>query len=97
MATKDISDLQVCLAYKECDYQRKQLMGKLIRVPFPYELLSLWTGQPEKVCYRACERADSRGYIDWGVSLRSGWLSEKGYELIGNNIGGNKDEVEKFF
>lgn len=50
--------------------------------PFPYEQLSAETGAPEKVCYRACERADGRGYLDYGVSLRTAWLTDKGKELL---------------
>lgn len=28
------------------------------------------------------ERASGRGYIDYGVSLRSGWVTDKGNQLI---------------
>lgn len=72
MARKDISDKQVCKAYSESKKCNK----------FPYELLTEWTGQPEKVCISAMERAYDRGYIEYGVSLRSGWLSEKGLALL---------------
>jgi len=71
MATKDITDKQVCEAY-----------ANKYRVLFPYEALAIMTGQCEKVCYRACERAESRGYIDSGISTRSGWLTDKGRELL---------------
>lgn len=77
MATKDISDEQVCRAYSE--YQRN-----LSR--YPYQLLSAWTGEPEKVCYRAMERADRRGLIEYGVSLRTGWLTEKGIQLLLDSV-----------
>lgn len=74
MATKDISDQQVCEAYRDYDADRSG--------PWPYELLVLWSGEPWKVCYRACERAARRGLVDYGVSLRSGWLTEKGQEVL---------------
>lgn len=73
MALKDITDAQVCRAYAKHKGGDKR---------WPYEILMEWTGQPEKVCYRACERAEERGLIDCGVSLRSGWLTEAGMALV---------------
>jgi len=78
MARKDITDMQVCFAYVE---SRKDKGG----THWPYEFLQLWTDQPKKVCYRAMERAFDRGYIEYGVSLRAGWLTEKGVALIANS------------
>ena len=77
MATKDIGDKQVCLAYKE--FERQTLLIKTYE--WPYEILMRITGQPFKVCYRAMERACKRGFIDYGVSLRSGWLTSAGKAL----------------
>ncbi len=71
MAMKDISDALVCKAFAE---------AKAAGI-WPDELLARWTGQPEKVCYRAMERAEQHGMIEFGVSLRSGWLTEKGKSL----------------
>lgn len=71
---KDIGDKQVCEAYKTS--------REIQHVKYPYEILHEITGQPEKVCYRTMERAFSRGYIEYGVSLRTGWLTEKGEELL---------------
>lgn len=93
MATKDVSDLQVCRAVQAYQDAMKPLFettrGVLFGVapvadspPFPYEALALETGQPEKVCYRAMERADRRGLIECGVSLRTGWLTKAGAELL---------------
>lgn len=73
MSVKDISDELVCKAI----HQFKKT-GDL----WPYVLLQKWTGQPEKVCYRAMERAQRHGLIEVGVSLRCGWLSEKGLALL---------------
>lgn len=75
MAMKDITDRQVCLAVKAF---RDRDLG----LPWPYEALAIETGQPEKVCYRAMERANQRGLLDYGVSLRTAWLTEKGEALI---------------
>lgn len=52
--------------------------------PFPYEELAGMTGAPEKVTYAACERACDRDLIEFGVSLRTGWLTEKGKALLPN-------------
>lgn len=75
MATKDITDLMVCQAYQ--DRQPTEL---------PYDLLMQRTGECLKVCYRAMERAHGRGYIEYGVSLRSGWLTDKGKQLLKENM-----------
>lgn len=77
MAMKHVSDYMVCVAV---DTYRQ--FYKTTDVPYPYETLAKFTGQPEKVCYRAMERALRRGYLEYGVSLRTGWLTEKGKALI---------------
>lgn len=74
MATKDISDKLVCMAFSLSQHSDHK--------KFPYEILAEWTSQPEKVCYRAMERASERGLVEYGVSLRTGWLTEKGKDLI---------------
>ena len=74
MATKDITDMMVLEAYE------MRRLGFDTR--WPYEMLMEQTGEPEKVCYRAMERAENRGLIDCGVSLRSGWITEKGKEML---------------
>jgi hypothetical protein len=73
MSRKGISDKLVCDAY----FQARE------KNVWPYELLEEWTGEPFKVCYRAMERAHKNGLVDYGVSLRSGFLTDKGRELIG--------------
>lgn len=75
MSTKDISDKQVCEAYR--DFKAADMRG-----PWPYELLQERTGQPLKVCWRAMERASDRGFVDYGVSLRTGWLTPEGEALL---------------
>jgi hypothetical protein len=72
MATKDINDRQVCEAFAE----RKRTQR------FASDILMEITGQPEKVVNAAMERAYKRGLVECGVSMRSGWLTEKGSALL---------------
>lgn len=55
------------------------------------ELLVVATGKHPKVCWRAMERCEAKGYLDCGVSLRVGWLTEEGKaklaELMPNQEG----------
>ena len=78
MATKDITDKQVVEAYQE--YQKSVAEEGYLK--YPYEILRDITGEPEKVCLRAMERAEGRGFIECGVSLRSGWITDEGLKLI---------------
>lgn len=80
MAMKDISDRQVCVAY-EAAARLRDVPGRAEAV-WPYHLLEQWTGQPFKVCYRAMERACRRDFVDYGVSLRAGYLTPKGRALL---------------
>lgn len=82
MARKDISDLQVCMAYLQARERNRDRVTDLV---WPEDLLATLTGQPVKVCLRAMERAADRGYIDWGVSLRAGWLTSMGEALVNTN------------
>jgi hypothetical protein len=79
MATKDISDKQVCLAYAE---YKRMYDAHEYPVHWPYEILESWTGQPKKVCLSAMERAARKDLVEWGVSLRAGWLTKVGREII---------------
>ncbi|MGU3466407.1 hypothetical protein ACLBXO_16295 [Methylobacterium sp. C33D] len=81
MAMKDIPDLMVLQAYMQAFCEREILGSEAWR--FPYVILQEWTKQPLKVCYRCMERACDRGLIEYGVSLRCGWIDPKGYELLG--------------
>ena len=79
--TKDITDEMVCRAYERAEKQRGN--GRAWRdYDDPYTALERETGACFKVCYRAMERAANRGFIDYGMSLRTGWLTDKGKELI---------------
>ena len=74
-----ISDLDVCLAYAALMMAREK---NLLDCPWPYELLATRYSCHQKIAYRACERAHRRGLIEYGVSLRSGWLTDDGKKLI---------------
>lgn len=76
MSRKDITDLMVVKAVSECKKSNSS--------SWPYEILSTLANENEKVCYRAMERCHGRGYLEYGVSLRTAWLSEKGRELMEN-------------
>lgn len=95
MARKHISDRQVCRAVQAYQDAIKALgpvpLGYVFgafpcaskSLPlFPHEALAVETGQPEKVCYRALERACDRGLIEYGTSLRTGWLTKAGLDLL---------------
>lgn len=79
MATADISDRMVVKAYIRYKEIREE---DGYSDQFPYDILVEWTGEPWKVCWRAMERAVDRGYIEYGVSLRTGWPTKKGLALL---------------
>ena len=87
MSMKDISDRQVLLAVQ--NYQINIKIG--INALFPYETLSKETGQCEKVCYRCMERAYERGLLECGVSLRTAWITEEGFNLLNAQPTGRED------
>jgi len=68
MATKDVTDDMVLKAVEQSRSNGFK--------PLPYEILSRQTGECEKVCFRAMERAAKRGLIEYGVSLRTAWVVE---------------------
>ncbi|MDQ0035914.1 hypothetical protein J2W30_003687 [Variovorax boronicumulans] len=78
MARKDISDLQCCQAALE--YQHGPRGGGRT-----LEHLMRATGQPEKVCERALERAYDRQFLEWGVSVATCYLRAKGRKLLEEN------------
>jgi len=84
MATKDISDLQCCKAAAMQGQPHISTGDRLMQM----------TGQPEKVCYRAIERAISRGYLECGVGEWWAWLEPKGKELLEQSKQEAKDAPE---
>ena len=49
---------------------------------WPYDLLSNWTGESEPTCRRAMERDEKNGFLEYGVSLRTAWVTPKGYKYL---------------
>ena len=49
---------------------------------FPHEIIQENTGYPLKVIWSAIERDFDNNYIEYGVSMRTGWLTEKGLEYL---------------
>ena len=88
MKRSDISDLQVLQAYVKADANCTEALAngqKLIRgegLWCAYQVLADELGAPDKVAWRACERAFDRGLLDYGTSLRFAWLTDKGKALL---------------
>src|SRR5271154_7100730 len=83
MSRKDVTDAMVVAAYAERIRLRAgPPIDGATTVPYAYEILMERTGLSFKECYRACERALDHGLIEYGVSLRCGWLTDKGNELL---------------
>jgi hypothetical protein len=92
MATKDISDLQVCQAYEEFwkGYKANPLDYKTA-----HQILGEMTGQHWKVCDHAMERANRREFIDISTSTNTARLTEKGKALIAAAEGRQAQESGK--
>jgi len=73
MKTADITDYAVLLAYQK---------SKADPDKFPESILMRELGAHPKVCAAACVRAFERGLIDYGVSLRTGWITDKGWRVL---------------
>lgn len=79
---KMITDVQVCMAVR---MYHVGLDNRLPGVPapaYPYTILSEQLDVPEKVAYSAIIRAHRNGLIEYGTSLRTGWLTTKGIQLL---------------
>ncbi len=74
MATKDISDYDCCVA-ASISFGA----GGSVRTG---DALVYRTGQHEKVCERAIERAVRRGYLDCGINEWNAFLTDKGRSLL---------------
>lgn len=73
---KDITTEQVLWA---CEYRD---LNKHKEILFLTDLLCEATGAPEKVVVRALERENRNGMIEYGVSLRTAWMTDKGKEYM---------------
>lgn len=94
----DITDKMVVAAYADADRHNEPPGPELLDVceemrrrmayrpeggyRYAYDLLCAVLGCPEKVAYSAMERACDRGLIEYGVSLRTGWITDKGIALF---------------
>jgi hypothetical protein len=87
MATKDISDWQVCAAVH--DMRQRQLKGEpsALAAEVVIEILQGSTGAPQKVCERALERAYRHGLVEAGMWFHGGWLTHDGILLLYLNNG----------
>lgn len=80
MKRADITDEQVVAAAVES--RRSPFDGR-----FTLACLVESTGAPDKVAYAAMERALHRGYIEFGVSLRTAWAAPQGLALLRTSQG----------
>jgi hypothetical protein len=65
----DISDIQVLQAYQKYKAGDNR---------WPYEILAQELNIAEKVCYKACERAEGRELLHYGTSV----ITQKGLDLL---------------
>lgn len=65
MKTSDVSDMEILNAVK---------LGK-IENKFPYEILSMY---PDKVVLSKMMKLVDKGYLEYGVSLRTAWVTAEG-------------------
>lgn len=77
MKRSDITDRQVVEACKR--YREQPLSSFIIMAD---DMLQQMTGAPIKVCHAAMERAYDRGFIEWGVSVRSCYPTAAGLALL---------------
>jgi hypothetical protein len=86
MARKDISDILVCRAYAVMheEMERWAAAGCQPGTTFrrPQQILAAWTGEPDKVCWAAMERAFAHGLLDYGIGLHGGFLTAEGKALL---------------
>lgn len=70
----DISDLDVIRAYLE--WEEGFAVAK-----FPIERLAEQFDCAPKIALRACERVLGHGFLEYGTSIYSAWVTPKGLEL----------------
>lgn len=77
MKTSDISDIAVCMAAAEYNHRRLEPNTFLTTV-----LKERFSTAPIKVIFSAIMRSNRKRYLDYGVSARTSWLTDKGKELL---------------
>lgn len=72
MKTSDIPTEDILIAYH----------NKTLTRPGYVILFEQYPDCPYKVMWSAIEREDDRGYLDYGTSLNTAWVTEKGYKFL---------------
>lgn len=73
-----ISDEMIVLCYAE--YNNRHAIGLWSKTAD--EVIKELTKKPMRVIWRAMTRACNRGYIEYGVSMRTGWPTPAGLALL---------------
>ena len=89
MKRSDITDLSVvaacCAAHQAGEAQAVKMIDPTVgdggRFSVDY-LRDLYPEAPDKVLLVAMERAHDRGFIEYGITLRSAWVTEEGLNLL---------------
>ena len=68
----------VVLGYLE--YVRRRETGDYAKCAD--DILKEMTKRPMRVIWRAMNRAYHRGFIECGVSIRTGWATQEGIEIV---------------
>jgi hypothetical protein len=55
-----------------------------IKIPYTYEILGIKYGS-ENLVFSKMEKLYRKGYLEYGTSLRTSWLTDKGREYLLNN------------
>lgn len=84
MQVKDVSTYLVLKYQHERSEANKNWLqwGDNPKIPFTYER---FPNIPEKVVFRKMEKLAEQGYLEYGVSLRTAWLTEKGKKYLEEN------------
>jgi hypothetical protein len=64
------------------EQQRRWQKNK--ELPYTYEVLGKKYGS-EKLVFKKMEKLADEGYLEYGVSLRTAWLTEKGEDSLSNH------------
>lgn len=82
LVNSKITDRLVCEAFVASQRYRKTHDEPW---KWPYDYLMEWTGLSIDECEMAMEDACENDLVECGVSLRTGWLTERGKGLIDGN------------
>lgn len=51
-------------------------------IVWPYHAIMKISGQSEDVCLELCEQAEAKGLIEYGTTIKGGWLTEQGEKIF---------------